>query len=1226
MGRLWLLATLGLVGCADTSETSEPPWTDAPALDASVTPDTPAPDVPATPDSGPAPDAAAALPEEVAEPDAETTGEPCEDEDCDDGDPCTADTCAPAVGCLHIESGLCECASDSDCPATSDPCAGERRCVASPAQPAAHCEIDPSTAVFCPPPTGPDALCQTAACAPETGECVIVAANDGAACSSESGCTFANQCAAGACVAGPPIGCNDGNPCTQDTCVGGVGCEFSIVSAACDDGDECTTGDACVGGACEGAPVGCDDADPCTADGCVSGLGCVHAPAGDTCDDGNPCTEDTCAAGVGCVHGPDAPALPCDDGNPCTTDDACTDGACSGAAVFCDDEQPCTADVCDPAAGCVHPPLPDGGACDDDDACTTAGSCLTGACLPGPPVTCDDGSPCTVSTCVPPSGCVLLPADGVPCSDGDACTTDDGCDGGACAPGAALPCDDANPCTDDTCAPAVGCVHTPSGAVACDDGDACTTSDACAGPWCLGEAAVCEDGDDCTLDDCDSGVGCVHIEADGAPCNDGDACTGGDQCAAGLCAGVVPLACDDGDACTVDSCDPGVGCVASPLTPCCGDEDLDPGEACDDGNQAGGDGCSADCSSDETCGNAVLDVGEVCDGAKVSTGCHKGFFVCEGCQQLDASSCTSWCGDGALDSKHEACDGEVFATTCHAGALGCAGDCSAVAYEGCSAWCGDGVVNGPEQCDGGAFAAPCPVGTCTCSSDCTLKVAEFSTAAGWAAGDADALSSAPATPLHPACADPDTLCFDAGATTLDTVWIPNAPSDEMVRLAASTSTVEFVITSLGVSPSRTAIDPRDGSAWWANRGNIDAPSDPCNNDGTCSSVVHMGGDDILRCRGDVPGGVYALALDRNGQAWAGSYRDRTMYKISRTSVDDSVYPPRCKILGTVPTLGRPYGAAADASGNVWVGSNDGAGPSHDPAAQSLERIDAVGMEVTGVFVPPASEIGCWQVEGIGIDGLGRVLVGAGTCRSVVRFDPATGQWEAIDVALGSVRGVVADYTGQVFGALAADDDTDLHHLVRVDPDFGSHAVLDLGPTTLHPSAVAFDAAGRLWTTGDKSAVASWVHPDSWAAPQITTVSTQGPGPHAYGEMCGLQHLMFVRPRGRWTRAVDSGATTPAWQRIAWLAITEPTITELRVRVRTAISEQALDSAGWSLPLQGVPATPPPGQGLAGGALSAAELSGVAAPLRWLEVEVLMESNDPMESAVLASLSVHWVEE
>jgi cysteine-rich repeat protein len=53
----------------------------------------------------------------------------------------------------------------------------------------------------------------------------------------------------------------------------------------------------------------------------------------------------------------------------------------------------------------------------------------------------------------------------------------------------------------------------------------------------------------------------------------------------------------------------------------CGDGLRDPGEECDDGNTAGGDGCSADCVSQEICGNRYADVGEECDTAGATAAC-----------------------------------------------------------------------------------------------------------------------------------------------------------------------------------------------------------------------------------------------------------------------------------------------------------------------------------------------------------------------------------------------------------------------------------------------------------------------------------------------------------------------------------------------------------------------------------------------------------------------------
>ncbi|MCG8425063.1 MAG: hypothetical protein MJE77_44850 [Proteobacteria bacterium] len=60
---------------------------------------------------------------------------------------------------------------------------------------------------------------------------------------------------------------------------------------------------------------------------------------------------------------------------------------------------------------------------------------------------------------------------------------------------------------------------------------------------------------------------------------------------------------------------------------------------CDDGNNIPGDGCSADCKSDETCGNRVADfpAGETCDDGNNLDGA--------GCR----ADCTNEvCGDGIL--------------------------------------------------------------------------------------------------------------------------------------------------------------------------------------------------------------------------------------------------------------------------------------------------------------------------------------------------------------------------------------------------------------------------------------------------------------------------------------------------------------------------------------------------------------------------------------------------
>ncbi|MEC9073162.1 MAG: hypothetical protein VX938_12300, partial [Myxococcota bacterium] len=102
-----------------------------------------------------------------------------------------------------------------------------------------------------------------------------------------------------------------------------------------------------------------------------------------TCD-GADCQE-ACAGG-------------CDDGDVCTVDlcDPFT-GSCEEEDKSCDDHNPCTDDLgCSTAfgdTGCFH--QNNTAPCDDEDACSDDDTCSEGACVPGPPLDCDDGDLCT---------------------------------------------------------------------------------------------------------------------------------------------------------------------------------------------------------------------------------------------------------------------------------------------------------------------------------------------------------------------------------------------------------------------------------------------------------------------------------------------------------------------------------------------------------------------------------------------------------------------------------------------------------------------------------------------------------------------------------------------------------------------------------------------------------------------------------------------------------------
>ena len=213
-------------------------------------------------------------------------------------------------------------------------------------------------------------------------------------------------------------------------------------------------------------------------------------------------------------------------------------------------------------------------------------------------------------------------------------------------------------------------------------------------------------------------VGCIEPHL--TPCGDLD-CPGGTVCLVDRCVTPQQLAgCTgkaEGDGCAVDT---KVGVCANGACTFggCGNSKLDPGEVCDDGNTAFGDGCSADCASLETCGNGVVDVA-------LGEGCDCGTNAASrpiGCRLVNSddpeAECTTgcqprFCGDGAVDVL-EQCDGTDLGTsTCadfgyYRGAPTCSTVCQ-LEITGCDGRCGDGAVEPAfgEFCD----QAP-PAGTC----------------------------------------------------------------------------------------------------------------------------------------------------------------------------------------------------------------------------------------------------------------------------------------------------------------------------------------------------------------------------------------------------------------------------------------------------------------------------------------------------------------------------------
>lgn len=503
---------------------------------------------------------------------------------CDDGNACTDDSCDTVNGCVHTNN--------------TAPCDDGNQCTVNDA-------------------------CGNSVCVPG----MPIVCDDNVSCTDDYcqngvGCVYEWACE---CVSDSQ--CDDLNPCTDDSCISGF-CEYPFNSTACDDNNACTITDQCVEGECLGiALLNCDDENQCTIDACDPVSGCQHeSQTGMACDDGdactttdacdkdvcggktivcndqNPCTDDSCDKQSGCVYAPNN-ANPCEDGSLCTTGDFCDAGQCQGGkALKCDDENICTDDVCQPQKGCVYPANQAG--CDDGNSCTVGDICADMACASGTnicecesdadcanadddnlcngTVVCDQlvmpfkcvtdpdtiitcnpakDTVCFKNTCIPATGDCEMAAvnQGSSCDDGNACTSNDQCANGICA-GQSVKCDDSNVCTDDSCDPASGCVFTPNNAD-CDDGNLCTLVDTCKNGQCVGSMPTdCDDGNACTFDVCQKISGlCQHSKLTGTACDNGDACTVNDTCQNGACqAGKQTCECyvtadcagkEDGDLC-----------------------------------------------------------------------------------------------------------------------------------------------------------------------------------------------------------------------------------------------------------------------------------------------------------------------------------------------------------------------------------------------------------------------------------------------------------------------------------------------------------------------------------------------------------------------------------------------------------------------------------------------------------------------------------------------------
>ncbi len=270
--------------------------------------------------------------------------EGCDDGDLDGGDGCSA-ACIVEIGfqcggspsvCTAIcGDGLIHGAETCD---DNNVAAGDGCSATCTTEAGWNCSGTPST---CTAICGDGLLRDGEAC--DDGD---LTSGDGcsATCTIETGfaCSGEPSACDGICGDGLIKGteaCDDagGNGSLASCCA--VTCQLDAGGTACDDGNACTTSDACSGGA----------------------NSCVGGPP-PNCDDQNTCTADSCNPATGCVNdGPARDGFACADADPCTQNEVCSGGICTGpvggdadADGYCDAHEALVG--CNPNDGNEIPP------------------------------------------------------------------------------------------------------------------------------------------------------------------------------------------------------------------------------------------------------------------------------------------------------------------------------------------------------------------------------------------------------------------------------------------------------------------------------------------------------------------------------------------------------------------------------------------------------------------------------------------------------------------------------------------------------------------------------------------------------------------------------------------------------------------------------------------------------------------------------------------------------
>lgn len=373
---------------------------------------------------------------------------------------------------------------------------------------------------------------------------------------------------------------------------------------------------------------------------------------------------------------------------------------------------------------------------------------------------------------------------------------------------------------------------------------------------------------------------------------------------------------------------------------------------------------------------------------------------------------------------------------------------------------------------------------------------------------------------------------EVGDVDFSFIWVANSP-DGTVSKIDTQSAVEVARYRTGPGddpdPSRTSVD-LDGDVAVLNRGGgvtkIAALAERCvdaNGDGTIATST--GPDDVLpwgedECvlwyqelplnepePGDHTWGPRPIAWDAGmsdpddscavfgARLWVGWYSGTASNQGLFWRLDGSTGAVLDEVTvdawSQIPlTALRPYGAAVDVHGDLWVlGKNN-----------QLVRIDSETLEYQKYYAGALASF-----YGLAVDAQGNPWIGE--CNGVVtRFNPASGTFEAVVQTQGCVRGVQVDREGRAWFA-----GNDPCRLVEVDTQTGTLTNDNIAlPGCQTPVGVSIDVEGYVWVVDKDADRAYKVDPDSYAVVQEVDGLDS---PYTYSDMTGAGLRLVTFPEG-----------------------------------------------------------------------------------------------------------------